>query len=503
MALVLVGLPAQASVTLTRADVEALRNRVEFIPRGRQPRSARMSDFLAVGDALRTAAASQADLRFNDGSLARVGERATFRFVPNTRNFRLNNGTVLLLIPPGRGRTTIQTPSAVTGIQGSAVVVRYVPENDLTVVMALTNNPSGPMTITASGCADTAVCAATEYSLYGGQMALIQNNQVQVVEFDLPMFYQTSPLVEGLELDNPDAESPLGPVLEQVREETLEALQDQTPFTDAVILDPSLIGLDSSANVAAEPWLLSPASSGVSPVSTLRGVLTPGEGLGTTAPINPVGSQPVQPPVSGGSNPAPATPNPGNPANPNPGNPANPNPGGPANPNPGGPANPNPGGPANPNPGGPANPNPGGPANPNPGGPANPNPGGPANPNPGGPANPNPGGPANPNPGGPANPNPGGPANPNPGGPANPNPGGPANPNPGGPANPNPGGPANPNPGGPANPNPGGPANPNPGGPANPGGPGNTNPPSSGDVPGNPPASPPPIEPPPFIPPDK
>ncbi|PSN76144.1 hypothetical protein C8B47_28880, partial [filamentous cyanobacterium CCP4] len=103
MALVLVSLPAQASVTLTRADVEALRNRVEFIPRGRQARTARMSDVLAVGDALRTASASQADLRFNDGSLARVGERATFRFVPNTRNFRLSNGTVLLLIPPGRG----------------------------------------------------------------------------------------------------------------------------------------------------------------------------------------------------------------------------------------------------------------------------------------------------------------------------------------------------------------------------------------------------------------
>ncbi|MEO1068725.1 MAG: iron dicitrate transport regulator FecR, partial [Cyanobacteria bacterium J06638_6] len=93
---------------LTRADVETLHNRVEFIPRGRTPRAARVSDFLAVGDALRTARLSQADLRFNDGSLARVGERATFRFVPNTRNFRLTNGTVLLLIPPGRGRTNIQ-----------------------------------------------------------------------------------------------------------------------------------------------------------------------------------------------------------------------------------------------------------------------------------------------------------------------------------------------------------------------------------------------------------
>ncbi|WP_017297061.1 FecR family protein [Nodosilinea nodulosa] len=317
IALVLAGLPAQASVSLTRADVEALRNRVELIPRGRQARTARISDVLAIGDALRTAAASQADLRFNDGSLARVGERATFRFVPNTRNFRLTNGTVLLLIPPGQGRTNVQTPSAVTGIQGSAVVVRYIPDSDLTVVMALTNNPAGPMTITTSGCGGSDTCGATEYSLYGGQMALIQDNQVQVVEFDLPMFYQTSPLVEGLELDNPNAESPLGPALEGVRQETLEALEEQTPFTDAITLNPDLIGMGSNANIASEqPWGLSPASSGGAPISILRGVLTPGDGLITTIPSVPtVGSQPAQPPTSiggsGGSVPTPMPPSQG------------------------------------------------------------------------------------------------------------------------------------------------------------------------------------------------
>jgi acrosin len=258
-----------------------------------------MSDVLAVGDALRTAAAAQADLRFNDGSLARVGERATFRFVPNTRNFRLTNGTVLLLIPPGRGRTNIQTPSAVTGIQGSAVVVRYIPDSDLTVVMALTNNPAGPMTITANSCGgDSAACGATEYSLYGGQMALIQNNQVQVVEFDLPMFYQTSPLVEGLELDNPDADSPLGPDLEAVREEALEALEDQTPFSAEVVtlINPTVIGSDGTNQLSGEqPWMFFPSDSGVSPISILRGVLTPWDGLITTIPSTPIVSpQPIQ-----------------------------------------------------------------------------------------------------------------------------------------------------------------------------------------------------------------
>ncbi|MGB3312094.1 MAG: FecR family protein [Nodosilinea sp.] len=435
----LVSLPAQASVTLTRADVEALRNRVEFIPRGRQARAARMSDFLDVGDALRTAATAQADLRFNDGSLARVGERATFRFVPNTRNFRLTNGTVLLLIPPGRGRTNIQTPSAVTGIQGSAVVVRYIPESDLTVVMALTNNPAGPMTITANSCGgDSTACSATEYSLYGGQMALIQNNQVQVVEFDLPMFYQTSPLVEGLELDNPNAESPLGPALQQVREETLEALAEQSPFSaEAITVNPAFIGLDGTSELDGEqPWVLSPANSGVAPVSIMRGVLTPGDGIITTIPTAQDGSLPVRPPVSSGgvTDPSPITDNPGNPI--------------------GGVTNP---GPITGNPGNPI----GGVTDP---GPVTGNPGNPV----GGVTDP---GPVTGNPGG-------GITNP---GPGVGNPGG-------GVTNP---GPGVGNPGG-------GVTNPGPG-VGNPGGPGNADPPPfNGEVPANPPA-----EPGPFFPPDK
>ncbi|MEL6327829.1 MAG: FecR family protein, partial [Cyanobacteria bacterium J06626_23] len=145
--LIVLGLPqaVQAQTVLTWARVEFLRNRVQLIPNGAGVRSAQIADILGIGDALRTARASRAELRFNDGSLARIGERATFRFTPNTRNFQLSNGTVLLLIPPGRGRTTIQTPNAVTGIQGSALFVRFIEETDTTIIGALTYNPAGPI----------------------------------------------------------------------------------------------------------------------------------------------------------------------------------------------------------------------------------------------------------------------------------------------------------------------------------------------------------------------
>ncbi|HEY9736668.1 MAG TPA: FecR domain-containing protein [Trichocoleus sp.] len=365
--------PAQADVALTRADVNAILNRVELLPRGRSARPARLSDYLGLGDALRTAAASRAELRFNDGSLARVGERATFRFTPNTRNFRLSNGTVLLLIPPGQGRTTIQTPNAVTGIQGSGLVVRYIPGQDLTLVMALTNNPAGPMTVTTQDGAQSS-------ALYAGQMALVQPSGIEVVEFDLNGFYQTSDLIEGLGLSDENVESSTDDPLHAVRQETLEALSQQPPFSlQNAVLPAGLISTDmaggnrpagNSADVSAEsnqppsaasdgsrasatnldrytelpPGLVIPAgenaavvvgtqgaSSGVTGVAPTT--VTPVTGAnpavgvtptaGTETPpgqpdvANPIGSPVGNPPVAGACNPGgviPATPaNPGEP----------------------------------------------------------------------------------------------------------------------------------------------------------------------------------------------
>ncbi|HIK46933.1 MAG TPA: FecR domain-containing protein, partial [Leptolyngbyaceae cyanobacterium M65_K2018_010] len=309
-------LPARAGVPLTRADIEAILNRVELIQRGRAARAARLTDFLAIGDTLRTAAQSRAELRFNDGSLARLGERATFRFIPNTRNFRLSNGTMLLLVPPGRGRSTVQTPSAITGIQGSALVVRHIEERDLTVVMALTNNPAGPMTVTPTcGDANTGVTGCmTEYPLYAGQMALVQHQQVQILEFDLSTFYQTSALTEGLNLDNSDPNVSLGSDLDSVRAETLEALAQESAFADAVVLNPMVVrvtipgqdGVNEAGFLtlmSGDDVLVTEAGNSPPPLELLIGVPT-GLGLSDGGIASPTGapsaeipgfSQPISP----------------------------------------------------------------------------------------------------------------------------------------------------------------------------------------------------------------
>lgn len=259
---------ARAEVPLTRAEVDSFQNQVEILLRGGPTRPVRPSDWLSVGDAIRTYQASQVDLRFNDGSLARVGELATFWFVPNTRNFRLSNGTALLLIPPGNGRSTIETPNVVTGIQGTALVVRHVPaapttittkpdllaefEQDAgrTAVMVLTDSPAGPVEVRLRD--------GRQVPLSAGQMAIVDNGNLYLFEFDLALFYETSPLVEGLNLDNPDFEGS-GEPTDPVRQETWEGLSEQQDFEGDYLLNPTFLSPEQN-NTAEEGWLY-PASA--------------------------------------------------------------------------------------------------------------------------------------------------------------------------------------------------------------------------------------------------
>ncbi|MBW4567930.1 MAG: FecR family protein [Tolypothrix carrinoi HA7290-LM1] len=236
-----VSLPLEASATtpLTRAEIEKIRNLVQLKPKNRQQRPARSSDAMFPGDGVSTGRASLAELRFNDRSLARVGEQAVFQFLPKTRNFKLSNGTVLLLIPPKQGRTRIQTPNAAAAIRGSALFVRYDEQTDTTVVGALTN----------SGIEVSNKDASQSRVLEAGQMLVIVKNRIQgLYEFDLRNFYERSDLVRGLDLARKTGEPSPDPAIAQVQEETTAALAAQKPITGAgVIENPSFVKLTESS----------------------------------------------------------------------------------------------------------------------------------------------------------------------------------------------------------------------------------------------------------------
>ncbi len=224
---------------LTSASIQRRINTVKLMLQGKSPRDAQLSDVLRLRDALSTGRSSQAQLKFNDGSVARVGELALFSFVPNTREFNLRNGTALFIIPPKQGRTYVSTPHGSAGIRGSALFVRMDAEKGITIIGALTNNPDGDMEISTNG-------GSQNIPLKAGQIAIISGGKIELFKFDLKEFYRTSKLAEGLNLDKQDAPS-ADPDVAKVQAETLAALAEQTPLVGNVIENPSALKLSAAS----------------------------------------------------------------------------------------------------------------------------------------------------------------------------------------------------------------------------------------------------------------
>jgi len=223
----IVGGQAIAATPLNQATVQKLKNQVQLVVKSQAPRAARVQDRMTPGDAVKTAKAAMVELRFNDRSLARIGEQAFFRFVPNTRTFNLSNGTALFLIPPGQGTTRVSTPNATAGIRGSGLFVRYVPETDTTIVGALTD--SG---ITIShGNKEPQVLKA------GDLAVMVKDQLVGVYRFDLQRFYETSDLVKDLQLQSPQSLSTeTDRAIAAVRQEALDAIAQQPPLDNSATL---------------------------------------------------------------------------------------------------------------------------------------------------------------------------------------------------------------------------------------------------------------------------
>ncbi|MFB2838655.1 FecR domain-containing protein, partial [Floridanema evergladense] len=243
----------RAQTPLTRAVIESIRNLVRLIPQSQGGRAARIYDRVSPGDSLATGPESLAELRFNDGSLARIGQQAVFLFLPNTRTFRLNNGTMLLLIPPGRGETRVKTPNARAGIRGSALFVRYIPDTNTTIVGALTD--SNIEVFNESG--------SQREGLRAGQLAVIEKDRITgIYDFDLKTFYETSELTKGLNLTDLTNQVATDPARLQVQAETSTAFAAQPPITGRSILEtPAFVRLPTNSSNPYQVVLQCSASS--------------------------------------------------------------------------------------------------------------------------------------------------------------------------------------------------------------------------------------------------
>lgn len=228
--------PAAAEVPLIWASIRSSHNQVALVSARGQVRSVASPESFNPEDTLTTGVQARAEVLFNEGSLLRIGEQTSLNFWPDHRLLRLSQGTAVVLVPPGQGRTVVETPTTRVGLSSNGVVVRYLPSRGLTLVMALANPLAGPVSIT------TAI-PGQDLALYAGQMALIGTADIQIVEFDLREFYQTSLLMADLQIGNGAYRPALDEPLAALRPELQDALDRQVPFTGTEeILNPALIG---------------------------------------------------------------------------------------------------------------------------------------------------------------------------------------------------------------------------------------------------------------------
>ncbi|KYC40015.1 hypothetical protein WA1_29085 [Scytonema hofmannii PCC 7110] len=311
---------AQKNPELTRAEVDKLLRMgiVDLLLKNQSPRRAALKDVIVPQDAIKTGTNSEAQLLFNEKTVARVDESTTFRFEPGLRRFqvpnrialnemifKLENGTALILSPPGSVGTEVATPQSQISILAARPATTSSSTSNLLVpaqIISLAANKSiklsqnnndtvkppsttpnlflpaqkGSAVMVVHNATDntTQVFALTDgdikisdrqlkktVSLLGGQTVAVKNGLVgNVQEFDLQGFYKIIALTDGLGAGEENLVAQESPPVQQtlkaVRIETLAALKNQAKrmkgFTSSFLRD-ALGGTEGDLNPRQPP----------------------------------------------------------------------------------------------------------------------------------------------------------------------------------------------------------------------------------------------------------
>ncbi len=201
--------PAWALAPFT-ARVEKRTNVVNVKPKDQEIRSAKVADILNTQDSLLTGERSRAELMFQDGSLARIGSNANFTVSSATRSIQLENGLILLHVPPGLGGARIQGRSAVAAIKGDTVLFQegIIPSKDprqapktFTKVIALSQEPSAPEGSISVTYIDPEKGTTQEVALKFGQMFLLTQEGIKLATINVSDLMNSSSIL-GLSKDS-------------------------------------------------------------------------------------------------------------------------------------------------------------------------------------------------------------------------------------------------------------------------------------------------------------
>jgi hypothetical protein len=87
-----------------------------------QKTNAYLNQPITKENAVVTGDKSRAELKFNDGSVVRLGQFTVFTFKEGTRDIDLKQGSALMNVPKGMGRTNIKAAAVTAAITGTTVL---------------------------------------------------------------------------------------------------------------------------------------------------------------------------------------------------------------------------------------------------------------------------------------------------------------------------------------------------------------------------------------------
>ncbi len=204
-----VGLGAAQAADLSQAKVRQKFNVVTLAP-NLQASSHPVAQGAVVRDdnVVRTGTESRAELEFTDLTLARIGANSIFTFDAQARSLECGRGAVLFSKPANSGRVEIRSGAVTAAITGSTGFVstsiagghkksaQVTLENATTILGMLEGKLHGASTW-RDGRGQT---HSFQFSLGAGEMLVAQPGRPpSVVQFDIPRFLATSPLIKGFD----------------------------------------------------------------------------------------------------------------------------------------------------------------------------------------------------------------------------------------------------------------------------------------------------------------
>jgi hypothetical protein len=230
---------ASAAQTLDRATITYLQNDVAVADvkmlntSGGQVNktAATLNQPVTRDNAIITGDKSRVEMKFNDGSVVRLGQFTVFSFKEGTRDINLKQGSALMNVPPGMGRTNIKAAAVTAAITGTTVLFQAF-ENYVGIYVY-----EGTVTIPPN------------FVMGPGEALIFENGKFRVEKFDIRQGVNTAALFTKF-TESPNAGPfKLSEILEKIAQDLgveLPDNMDDTKNIDAILN--KIIELDQEMN---------------------------------------------------------------------------------------------------------------------------------------------------------------------------------------------------------------------------------------------------------------